>query len=69
MPQFKILNSATEEEVAVIVATINILSHKELVKETEIFSKWENYSRRGQQNRELWENDNNSLWQLECKKL
>jgi hypothetical protein len=69
MPEIKILNSASEQEIAVITAVINILSGREAEPEKEVFSRWQNYSRRSQEDRELWESSGDSLWKLESRKF
>jgi len=70
MPKIKILNSASAEEVAVIVAAVNTLANRAEKPEREAFTKWENLNRRcGYRNRNLWESKNNSLWYLEARNI
>lgn len=65
----KILSQATEEESAVIFATIQALEKDESnIKKTHV-SKWKSYGRRKVYDRNLWEKDSLSFWQLEARKL
>jgi hypothetical protein len=69
LPEFKIQGSATAEEIAVIAATVNLISRKKEALPEPVISRWENYGRRGQADRNLWEGSSNSLWLLEGRNL